>query len=55
MTLAAVLTAGTSGASELARDFKLTDQNPNSARWGKTVSPRNYMWQVSAYYFGDAA
>lgn len=55
MALAAILAVGISRGSELVRDFKLVDQNPNSVRWGKTVSPRNYMWQVSAYYFGDAA
>lgn len=55
MALAAVLAVGISRASELASSFKLVDQNPNSVRFAKTVSPQDYLWQVSAYYFGDAA
>lgn len=53
--LAAILAVGISRGSELASSFKLVDQNPNSVRFAKTVSPRDYLWQVSAYYFGDAA
>ncbi len=41
-------------AGQLAPDFKLYDTNPNSARSGATVSPRDYLLQVSGYYFGDA-
>jgi hypothetical protein len=33
-------------------DFSLVDVNPNSARSGDHVSPRDYQQQVSAYYFG---
>ena len=35
-------------------DFKLVDVNPNSPRAGAVVSPRNYLLQVSGYYFGEA-
>ena len=35
-------------------DFKLTDANPNSVRFGTSVSPRDYLLQVSGYYFGFA-
>ncbi len=35
-------------------DFKLVDVNPNSPRYGRTISPRDYRLQISAYYFGDA-
>jgi hypothetical protein len=35
-------------------DFRLPDVNPNSPRYGVEVSPRDYMLQVSGYYFGAA-
>lgn len=35
-------------------DFSLTDVNANSARFGEAVSPREYLGQVSAWYFGHA-
>jgi hypothetical protein len=35
-------------------DFQLTDINPASARFGETVSPRDYQSQVSAWYFGHS-
>ena len=35
-------------------DFQLADVNPNSPRYGRTVSPRDYRLQISAYYFSDA-
>lgn len=44
------------GASQTSAvpDFQLTDVNPNSPRYQKTVSPRDYRLQISAYYFGAA-
>jgi hypothetical protein len=33
-------------------DLTLTDVNPNSPRSGSDVSPRDYMHQVTAFYFG---
>ena len=35
-------------------DFKLLDVNPNSVRRSSLVSPRDYLLQVSGYYFGAA-
>ncbi|MEC7948673.1 MAG: hypothetical protein VX265_13995 [Myxococcota bacterium] len=32
-------------------DFRLADLNPNSVRAGQDVSPRDYMEQVSGWYF----
>jgi hypothetical protein len=47
--------AGPIWAQERAPDFHLVDVNTNSPRGLNTmVSPRDYLLQVSAYYFGDA-
>ena len=35
-------------------DFHLEDVNPTSTRFGEDVSPRDYLDQVSAWYFGHA-
>ena len=35
-------------------DFQLEDVNPASARFGEMVSPRDYLSQVSAWYFGHS-
>jgi hypothetical protein len=35
-------------------DFALTDVNPNSATHDSTISPRDYLGDVSAWYFGHA-
>jgi hypothetical protein len=35
-------------------DFQLVDVNPNSATHNQTISPRDYLGQVSAWYFGHA-
>ncbi len=35
-------------------DFSLDDVNPNSPRFQAKVSPRDYLQQVSGYYFGSA-
>jgi len=35
-------------------DFAVTDANPNSARYGENVSPRDYLGEVSAWYFGHS-
>lgn len=34
--------------------FSLPDVNPQSPRSGENVSPRDYLGQVSAWYFGHA-
>ena len=38
----------------MAPDFALVDQNPNSPRFGEVVSPRDYLEQVSGWYFTHA-
>ena len=35
-------------------DFQLVDTNPTSATAGQTVSPRDFLGQVSGWYFGHA-
>ncbi len=49
-----VMLALTTRAGQLVPDFKLTDMNFNSARPMGQVSPRDYLLQVSGYYFGHA-
>ena len=44
-----------SQAADAVPDFKLTDDNRNSARYNSPVSPRDYLLQVSGYYFGEAS
>jgi hypothetical protein len=34
--------------------FQLEDVNPASPRFGESVSPRDYLSQVSAWYFGHS-
>jgi hypothetical protein len=46
---------GSVWGAEPMQDFRLVDANPNSARFGQTVSPRDYRLQISAYYFGYAS
>jgi len=42
------------GESSPMPDFTLTDVNPASPRKDQGVSPRDYLQQVSAWYFGHA-
>jgi hypothetical protein len=35
-------------------DFHLTDVNTTSSTFGQDVSPRDYLEEVSAWYFGHA-
>ncbi len=35
-------------------DFQLEDVNPASSTFGRDVSPRDYLSQVSAWYFGHS-
>jgi hypothetical protein len=42
------------GETEQVPDFHLMDVNPNSATFNREISPRNYMGQISAWYFGHA-
>lgn len=38
----------------MVADFSLTDINPGSPRCGEVVSPRDYLEQVSGWYFTHA-
>ncbi|MBI5866309.1 MAG: hypothetical protein HZB38_17700 [Planctomycetes bacterium] len=46
--------ANPNGDSDAMPDFTLTDANPNSARFNESVSPRDYLGDVSAWYFGHS-
>jgi len=37
-----------------APDFSVIDINPGSPRYDEMVSPRNYVGQISAWYFGHS-
>ncbi|MEK7685453.1 MAG: hypothetical protein AAB466_08525 [Verrucomicrobiota bacterium] len=54
MSLAVTLGVAACWAGELAPDFRLVDVNTNSVRLNAPVSPRDYLLQVSGYYFGAA-
>jgi hypothetical protein len=41
-------------AAQPVPDFHLPDVNTNSVRFNSSVSPRDYVLQVSGYYFGAA-
>ena len=41
-------------AAEMVADFSLLDTNPTSATYDQLVSPRDYLGQVSAWYFGHS-
>jgi len=55
-SLAVLLGVAMSLSTEAASvtDFRLLDVNPNSVRSKSLVSPRDYLLQVSGYYFGEA-
>ena len=40
--------------SQQVADFALFDVNSTSSTYNQTVSPRDYLGQVSAWYFGHA-
>jgi hypothetical protein len=45
------LPEGEQAATEVA-DFSLLDVNPHSATYNRPVSPRDFLGEVSAWYFG---
>jgi hypothetical protein len=49
-----LLGCGAARATGPVPDFQLVDQNTNSVRHGQVVSPRDYIMQVSGYFFGNA-
>jgi hypothetical protein len=53
-TLMALVAPLGAWAADVAPNFKLPDVNPNSVRRAALVSPRDYLLQVSGYYFGEA-
>lgn len=49
------LIASTAGAfAQQVGDFALEDANPASVRFQSPVSPRDYLLQVTGFYFGTA-
>jgi hypothetical protein len=54
ISLGIALSAATGWGGDLTPDFQLVDMNPNSARFNSPVSPRDYLLQVSGYYFAFA-
>jgi hypothetical protein len=40
--------------AQVQPEFRLPDVNQNSIRKNSQVSPRDYLLQVSGYYFGSA-
>ena len=53
LALLALASVNGRSADQLA-DFHLRDANTASVRGGQTVSPRDYIYQVTGVYFGDA-
>jgi len=51
---AALLVVRAEGEGNALPDFQLVDVNPASATAGESLSPRDYLEQVSAWYFGHA-
>ncbi|UCC30167.1 MAG: hypothetical protein JSU86_18455 [Phycisphaerales bacterium] len=41
-------------SDEALPDFSVADVNADSARYGEAVSPRDYLGQISAWYFGHS-
>ena len=56
MLLAPLIACAGDGLDPNAKvpDFGLVDQNPTSARFDTTVSPRDLQEKVSGWYFGHA-
>ena len=42
------------GNAQQVADFALIDANPTSATFDQPVSPRDYLGQVTGWYFGHA-
>jgi len=54
LLLGAVASMAGARAGEVLPDFSLPDANSASPRANTMVSPRDYLLQISGYYFGDA-
>ena len=46
--------AAAEGENDQVSDFSLVDVNPNSETYNQAISPRDYLGEVSAWYFGHA-
>jgi len=54
LSVGALLVSGVTSFAQAVPDFHLYDVNPHSRRDDGLVSPRDYLLQVSGYYFGAA-
>jgi hypothetical protein len=54
VSLGSILSLVLTSWAETVPDFSLEDINASSSRYGDLVSPRDYRFQISAYYFGLA-
>jgi hypothetical protein len=52
--MAGLLLSATGLCAQQVPDFSLHDVNTNSPRANELVSPRDYLLQISGYYFGSA-
>ncbi len=52
--LLSTTSSSTAEGADRVADFALLDVNPTSATFNQTVSPRDYLGQVSAWYFGHS-
>jgi hypothetical protein len=50
----AIIQEAAEGEGEQVVDFSLRDVNPNSATYSFNVSPRQFLGEMSAWYFGHA-
>lgn len=50
-----VLSSPAEGEGVIQPDFSLVDVNATSGSFEQSVSPRDYLEQVSAWYFGHAS
>jgi hypothetical protein len=50
--VSAIVSSAEAESSTVISDFSLIDVNANSPTHAQSVSPRDYLNQVSAYYFG---
>ncbi|MBD3161305.1 MAG: hypothetical protein GF346_03805 [Candidatus Eisenbacteria bacterium] len=47
-------TSSDPSGEEVVADFAVVDVNPNSSTHEEVVSPRQFLEQISAWYFGHA-
>ena len=54
VALGACAPAGDALLGDVAPDFSLSDENPNSTSYGELISPRDHLEKVSGWYFFHA-